>query len=575
MNTDFLGSAVFRSAPARLSIVHVAVMAFLMMMANAAADPPAPKTVIVTPQEDLLIENTELEVAFAGTAVAPESTVAAVQWRNNAGAWQNANGTDFWNFVVTDLEVGPNLVEVRSRNAQGTNGLAVSKTITRKPTWGIACDEPAEIIEDGFYEYDLTHFAEAWHAFTVPANGLIRVESTNQVHRAKCNNGSPTSLHLLHRADSPTAAQFIVYEGQTFLFRSTRYGNEPRIGALSFSFEPTNVQLQTTCDTALEITGAGSYHFFIGGEFSNPCHPAPDPEVYKGQEWYTVWYRFTPDQDGFYEFSLRQNPTGENFSVVQTTAWFYLFPGDTCALTCGNRIPWDTMPTGGILEASAGTTYHIALTNIYVGTYESTLHGYGVLDVDYRPMQTGATCGEAIPITQSGIHPFNTLDAPASDPCRPGAKTQWFTYTAPANGVILVETCGLATFDTYVSAYSGDCPVSCASRIALNDDAAGPCGLQSRIEFGAQAGQTYRLALSGFATEAGMGEFHLGFTSMEVVVGDVIATGSLNVADVTELARRIAEGNPPPIYLADINGDGVVNQDDVQALAEMIVGKDD
>jgi hypothetical protein len=549
------------------------VITWLVLQSGAMADdPPPPKTVIVVPQEDALVENSQAAFFFEGTAVAPESTVAAVQWRNNGGSWQDANGTDYWDFVATELVVGPNLIEVRSRNAEGTNGLAVSRIISRKPTWGIACDEPTLITDSGVYGYDLTYFPEAWHVFQAPAHGIVHVASTNLVQTAYCNNGTGGGFLFLHSNQYANSARRIIYEGQTLLMRSTRLGEESPVGELSITFEPGTVQPQDTCATAREITGPGSYHFYNGGEFSNPCHPLYPPEVNDGERWGTVWYRFKPQESGIYKFALRQNPTGEGFNVIQTTAWFFLFPGDGCELECEDSIPWETSDTGGLLEAEAGTSYLIALTNIYIDGWIHNTEGYGVLDVSLeRPADTGIICSEATPITEGGVIDFNTIGAMNSDPCRPTSPTQWFTYTSPGDGVILVETCGLASFDTFLSVYKGDCPTACTSRVAINDDAAGPCGLQSRVEFAAQEGETYKIALSGFGNEAGAGQFLIDFIDMDVMVGDVVGTGTVTVSDVTALANLIANGTPPPIYLGDINADGTVNQADVQTLAEMIV----
>jgi hypothetical protein len=55
------------------------------------------------------------------------------------------------------------------------------------------------------------------------------------------------------------------------------------------------------------------------------------------------------------------------------------------------------------------------------------------------------------------------------------------------------------------------------------------------------------------------------------VLGDLNADGVINVADVTELANLIADGNPPANSLGDINGDESVNEADVEALAAQIV----
>jgi hypothetical protein len=53
-------------------------------------------------------------------------------------------------------------------------------------------------------------------------------------------------------------------------------------------------------------------------------------------------------------------------------------------------------------------------------------------------------------------------------------------------------------------------------------------------------------------------------------LGDVTGDGIVNVADVTALARAIADNNAPSVEVGDINGDTFVDEADVQALAEAI-----
>jgi hypothetical protein len=54
-------------------------------------------------------------------------------------------------------------------------------------------------------------------------------------------------------------------------------------------------------------------------------------------------------------------------------------------------------------------------------------------------------------------------------------------------------------------------------------------------------------------------------------LGDVNGDGTVNVADVTELANLVAAGNPPAAAVGDINGDTFVDEADVDALADAVV----
>ena len=70
----------------------------------------------------------------------------------------------------------------------------------------------------------------------------------------------------------------------------------------------------------------------------------------------------------------------------------------------------------------------------------------------------------------------------------------WFRFTAPETNAVDVATCGGATWDTKIAIYGGaDCS---APVIACSDD---NCGTQTRVTFGAVAGQTYLVRVGAYA----------------------------------------------------------------------------
>lgn len=104
--------------------------------------------------------------------------------------------------------------------------------------------------------------------------------------------------------------------------------------------------------------------------------------------------------------------------------------------------------------------------------------------------------GQATPI---GALPFTTTQAvveathAADDPdnCYAYQLSVWFTYTAPATGVITATTAG-STYDTALSAHTGS--RGALTRLACNDDVDGT--LQSRIELPVVAGARYHFMIS-------------------------------------------------------------------------------
>ncbi|MGK0220292.1 MAG: hypothetical protein ACI9HE_003803, partial [Planctomycetota bacterium] len=73
----------------------------------------------------------------------------------------------------------------------------------------------------------------------------------------------------------------------------------------------------------------------------------------------------------------------------------------------------------------------------------------------------------------------------------------WFSFTASVTESHVVSLCGQATHDTKISVYDGSCA---GNELACNDD---DCGLQSRLKFQANAGQTYILRIGNFTDGSG------------------------------------------------------------------------
>jgi hypothetical protein len=87
--------------------------------------------------------------------------------------------------------------------------------------------------------------------------------------------------------------------------------------------------------------------------------------------------------------------------------------------------------------------------------------------------------------------PMAALDVGANNA---GGKSVWWTWTAPTNGTVTVDTIG-SSFDTLLGVYTGS-SVSHLASLGGNDDGAGN-GL-SRVTFTATAGTSYQFQVDGF-----------------------------------------------------------------------------
>ena len=75
-----------------------------------------------------------------------------------------------------------------------------------------------------------------------------------------------------------------------------------------------------------------------------------------------------------------------------------------------------------------------------------------------------------------------------------GGRSVWFRWTAPSNGIFRVTTAG-SSFNTLLAVYTGNA-VNALTPVASNDNIGGGNNT-SRLEFFANAGTTYRIAVDG------------------------------------------------------------------------------
>ena len=97
----------------------------------SVSDNIPPTVDITSPSSDQSVPNSRTSYDFSGTAADSDGTVAKVEYRVRYGSWMTAIGTTNWSFSA-NLGVGPNFVEVRSWDNNGSYSEIKSRTITRE-----------------------------------------------------------------------------------------------------------------------------------------------------------------------------------------------------------------------------------------------------------------------------------------------------------------------------------------------------------------------------------------------------------------------------------------------------------
>jgi hypothetical protein len=167
-------------------------------------------------------------------------------------------------------------------------------------------------------------------------------------------------------------------------------------------------------------------------------------------------------------------------------------------------VRFETTPTE-IQINSEGQTNALARDKLF-GALQTPLRS-----VDDPPEGAGLAAGKSIAkaavtgvvVGYNGSQIFNTTYA-TSDPAEPAhcgfasGSTYWFSYQAPTNGTLMLDTVG-SSYDTVLSAYTYTNPPSSYGdliSITCDNDGVAPLGA-SRIEFAVLKGAKYAVVISG------------------------------------------------------------------------------
>jgi hypothetical protein len=110
------------------------------------------------------------------------------------------------------------------------------------------------------------------------------------------------------------------------------------------------------------------------------------------------------------------------------------------------------------------------------------------------------------------------------------SKSIWYTLPASANRrTVTLNTCGSAPVDTAVMVYrvtGAACGFAQFVAVACNDDFCGD-GFQSTVSFTADAGQTYKIQVGGFAGDTGT--ITTNVACQEILCNDIVVNGHLGL----------------------------------------------
>ncbi|MGV3663715.1 MAG: choice-of-anchor D domain-containing protein [Prosthecobacter sp.] len=249
----------------------------------------------------------------------------------------------------------------------------------------------------------------------------------------------------------------------------------------------------------------------------------------------SVWFLWTAPSDG----TLSVDTYG---SSLDTTLAIYTggTVGSLTQIAANND-------SGGVQSfvtaaVTAGQVLSIAVDG--AGTLESIF----ALNYHFQPKVVGlandafanrtVVAGAPGVITGSNIGATGEADEPAHTAFSSPAASVWWSWTAPVDGVAVVDTLS-SNFDTELAVYTGS-SVGALTLVAANDDAGGP---QSRVVFPCTAGTSYAIAVDGRATAEGDIQLNIaaGASEPEIVLEQPVGTPLVDGLS-TVLLGQVATG---------------------------------
>ncbi|MFL5893934.1 MAG: Ig-like domain-containing protein [Thermoleophilaceae bacterium] len=353
-----------------------------------------------------------------------------------------------------------------------------------------------------------------WYSWTAPANGDLQVQTCGSSFQTGIRLYTGTAFPLTNVAYAGSNAFGCNSSADSILFTTVTAGTTYRIQLFGWSgqagtaplyldYWPANDRFdRAQAVTASPATVTGSN---IGAtpETGEPRHAGSAAQK-------SIWYAWTAPSTG----PVTVDTCGSSFDTrlgVYTGARVDLLTqvasgDDVSALVCG---------TSGIstqsqaqFTATAGQTYSIAVDGQIGATGAVSLH------LDYVPPPANDNFADAQALTGSSIFVNGQTGAASKETAEPdhagdgGGHSIWYSWTAPADGAVAIDTCTSA-FNTLVGVYTGSALDSLTPVASNNDAAIGRCDNAgssgvSYVKFTAVAGTTYKFAVDGAGGASGI-----------------------------------------------------------------------
>ncbi len=260
------------------------------------------------------------------------------------------------------------------------------------------------------------------------------------------------------------------------------------------------------CDGAAAISGTGEFFFdnnFASTGFDGQANAACD--AFGSQAINNdIWYCWTAATDSVVRIETCDGTTLDTKIAV--------YDGCDCGgienrlLDCNDDAC--ALQSRVQFAAVAGQSYLIQF-----GTFADAAFGDGTFTIEeFIPVENDE-CFNPTVIEGQGTFGFDNItgstgfEGQFEAPCANVENDVWYCWTSDHTGMVSMQTCGLADFDTNIAVYDGCACDNLLGSLVCNDDA---CALQSRVVFDVVEGNQYLLQVGTFSPVAsGTGSFEI------------------------------------------------------------------
>lgn len=317
---------------------------------------------------------------------------------------------------------------------------------------------------------------EQVYEFTAQYSGIHQISITHSgggwvdlfIQSGSCSNQSGWTY--IDDVYSSATNNVSLIAGQTYQFLIDDENTSASSGTISIDC-PTPAPDPCALITALTCDQSSSYDL---GSGNGTWDPSSGPWGTPGQE---KVFSYTPQISGFYDITVTHNNSG----------WTDLFyKAGNCD---GNG--WNYVDD--IYSSATNSVYLTAGTNyLFLIDDENTSASTGTISIACPCI--GSQVDEIVNLN-GNVTLYNNTSGACDDCGLRSSEDITYEINIPCPGTYTIETCDLASWDTYL--YLTSAP--CSGIMAYNDD---NCGLRSSITYSFSAAGTYYVTVEGWSSSA-------------------------------------------------------------------------